>query len=451
MKITSTSYRTIIALAFPALVQGLLATVVMVTDRVILAEYSETALGSMQISGPLGWISASLFGAFAVGTGSFIGRSWGADDRSKAGEYLGAGLLLSFCMGTLLGCLGSLFASALCDFMVDTEKTSPELRQMGLIYLQYFFPSAPFLVMSSALVGGHQAIGNTKWPMYTTLIAGLVNLGLSAVLVHGLFGLPRLGVEGAAIGTVACYVAGFLLLLAPYLRARYPLKIRRISRSRIKEIVILSAPAFGERSMYHGSYLVFCAFVGHLGDTAMTVHQSLIALESFGFISSSAFGVAAFTLSAQHLGANAPDKASISVKRTMYLGIGTLGLFGLFLWLASPLLLSFFMTTSEALALGTKCLLIAAFAQPLMVIVDTWSGAFRGAGDTKTPMIGAILGPLCVRLTACWYLAFQLELGLIGIWLGSTLDWFGRTLFFIWLSKRERWLVVANPTTPKKH
>ena len=440
MKITGTSYPTILALAFPALVQGLLATVVMITDRIILAEYSETALGSMQISGPVGWIGSSLFGAFAVGVGSFIGRSWGADNHKAACEYLGSGLAMSLVMGIFLATLGTIFTPELCNFMVDTNKTSLELREMAGVYLYYFFPAAPLLVMSSSLVGGHQAIGNTKWPMYTTLVAGLVNLGVSVVLVHGLFGLPRLGVEGAAIGTVTCYAIGFLIHIAPYLRQIYPLKIHRPRWIRMKAIAHLSAPAFGERSMYHGAYLVFCAFIGHLGDTAMSVHQGLIALESLGFISASAFGIAAFTLSAQHLGADAPEKALLSVKRTMYMGICTLTVFGLILWIAAPILMSFFVKTESSIALGAACLAIAAIAQPLMVTVEIWSGAFRGAGDTKTPMVGAILGPALIRLTACWYLAFELEMGLVGIWLGSTFDWVGRTIFFIWHATRGRWL-----------
>ena len=128
----------------------------------------------------------------------------------------------------------------------------------------------------------------------------------------------------------------------------------------------------------------------------------------------------------------------------MYLGIGMLSLFGLFIWLGGPILIGIFVDEPSAIELGSSCLAIAAFAQPLMTIVDIWSGAFRGAGDTKTPMLGAVLGPLCIRLLACWYLAFQLDMGLIGIWLGSTLDWVGRTLFFLWHATRGRWLRLAD-------
>ena len=431
-------------LAMPALAQGLLSTIVFITDRIILAEYSEVALGSMQISGPIGWISSSLFGAFAVGMGSFVGRSWGADEPKRAAEFMGAGLLLSLIMGIFLAILGVVFAPELCDFMVDKEKTSAELRGLGLLYLYYFFPAAPLLVLSSALVGGHQAVGNTKWPMYTTLISGLVNLVTSVIFVHGLFGMPRLGVEGAAIGTVACYFVGFVLLLGPYLRKQYALRIGRIKKDRLLDIARLSGPAFGERSLYHGAYLIFCAMIGHLGDAAMSVHQGLIAIESLGFISANAFGIAAFTLSAQHLGANSPENAKIAVGRTAHLGIGTLCIFGVGLFLGAPYLMRLFVTTPSSIDLGAMCLMVAAIAQPLMVFVDIWSGAFRGAGDTRTPMIAAVLGPVATRLVACWLLGFHFQFGLIGIWVGSTLDWVARCLFFLWHARRGSWLSAPN-------
>ncbi|MGB0646818.1 MAG: MATE family efflux transporter, partial [Bradymonadia bacterium] len=75
---------------------------VFITDRLILAKYSEVALGSMQISGPIGWISTTLFGSFTVGMASFIGRSWGAKNSTEAARFLGAGLCLSLLMGLIL-------------------------------------------------------------------------------------------------------------------------------------------------------------------------------------------------------------------------------------------------------------------------------------------------------------------------------------------------------------
>ena len=293
------SFRSILRLALPALAQGLLSTIVFITDRLILAAYSEQALGSMQVSGPLGWILGSLFGAFGVGMSSWVGRSYGAKTYDEIGRYLTGGLILSITMGILLSILGLSFVTSISNLMVDSSQVSLGLMDDANIYLKYLFSTIAFQILSANLAGALQSIGNTKWPMYSTLVAGLVNLGLSATFVHGLFGCPKLGVEGAAIGTAVCYVVQFLLNLAPVFHKETVLKFRRTTKEHIKRIVSVSLPTIAERTLYHGAYLVFCAMIGHLGDQAMSVHQALISIESFGFISASAFGIAAFTLSAQ--------------------------------------------------------------------------------------------------------------------------------------------------------
>ena len=103
-----------------------------------------------------------------------------------------------------------------------------------------------------------------------------------------------------------------------------------------------------------------------------------------------------------------------------------------------------FVESNEAIELGALCLMLVAYAQPLMVMTGIFSGAHRGAGDTKTPMVSAIIGPVIIRLASCWYLAFELEFGLIGIWLGSSLDWLVRTGFMWFRTAQGRWLKLPQ-------
>ena len=74
-----------------------------------------------------------------------------------------------------------------------------------------------------------------------------------------------------------------------------------------------------------------------------------------------------------------------------------------------------------------------------MAITDAYAGALRGAGDTKTPMIAAIGGPLLIRLSACYFLAYTCGLGLMGIWIGSTLDWLLRSAYLIYVFRQGKW------------
>ncbi|MFW5878997.1 MAG: MATE family efflux transporter, partial [Myxococcota bacterium] len=93
----------------------------------------------------------------------------------------------------------------------------------------------------------------------------------------------------------------------------------------------------------------------------------------------------------------------------------------------------------EIIVLGAKVLLIAAMAQPFMAATDVLAGSLRGAGDTRNPMIVAIIGPVFVRVLASWSLAFPLGYGLIGIWVGSTLDWVVRSVWLAVVFRRGRW------------
>jgi Na+-driven multidrug efflux pump len=113
---------------------------------------------------------------------------------------------------------------------------------------------------------------------------------------------------------------------------------------------------------------------------------------------------------------------------------------GLILFLFAEPLVAMFSTTPEVISVGSKCLRIAAIAQPLMAITDVYGGALRGAGDTISPMLSAIVGPLLIRLTLCWYLAFHLDWGLVGIWIGSTADWAVRALWLWAVFRRGRWM-----------
>jgi Na+-driven multidrug efflux pump len=93
----------------------------------------------------------------------------------------------------------------------------------------------------------------------------------------------------------------------------------------------------------------------------------------------------------------------------------------------------------EAIALGIPCLRMAAICLPLMAVTDAMAGSLRGAGDTRTPMLVALAGPVTMRLLMCWFLAMHLGWGLYGIWVGTTLDWAIRAVFLSWVYHRGKW------------
>jgi putative MATE family efflux protein len=437
--------REVATLAWPAMLQGLVATVVLFTDRLFLGRYSTEALGSLSISSVLVWSVFNLFSAYGAGVLAIIGRRIGAGDNATARATLRAVLLLAGAIGTVVAVLGFSLRWPIAETLAG-GRTSHEVRLMATQYMAIVFACAPLEFMATAGSTALQASGDTRTPMIIGAITGLVNLVLSWVLVYGHAGMPELGVRGAAIGTaVAFSMQGLLVLLALRFRAggfslaRRAADLRLSLRSILAPVMRVSSRSFGERILFHSAYIGFTALIGHLGDVSMAAHQSLFAIEAISFVAADGLGVAAGALVAQKLGAGRTDEAALAARLAARVGAVVLGVIGLIFLVIPELCLRILTDDAEVIALGASCLRVAAIAQPMMALTQTYSGALRGAGDTTSPMWAALIGPVMVRLLACYVFAYPLGLGLLGIWMGSTLDWLVRTAFLVRIFRAGRW------------
>ena len=393
----------------------------------------------MQVCGPVLWSLFALFGAYGAGLLAVIGRAYGAKDTTRVQSALGSGFLIALAAGTTIGIVGYLTRDTITAVIATGDAATLSVRGLASTYMGIVLLASPLQMLGSAATVSLQGLGDTRTPMLVSIFSGAANLGISLVLVFGYWGLPAMGIKGAAIGTVASFAINAIALYAVLFRQRDGYEIGHPSLRTMKRIFRVAGPAFGEKAVFHGAYLVFAIFIGHLGTDAMTAHQALMAIESLGFIGASAFGVAAGALVAQKLGADHPEQAVQAGHISARLGIICLSGVAVILFIGARPLVGLFTDNPDIIDLGATCLRIAAIAQPLMAITDVYAGALRGAGDTKTPMIAALGGPVLVRLSACYLLAYTCGLGLIGIWIGSTLDWLVRAIYLFLVFRRGKW------------
>jgi MATE family multidrug resistance protein len=461
--------REVLRLTGPAVLTSLLQTVVFLADRVMLGRFSEDALASMQISGPVLWSVFSIFFGSMIGAIALIARSVGAGDHGRASAIARTSLRLAALVGLAVGLLGTAGAGWIADVMAPDE--SPEITAIAADYMFVFFLGFPAVYVGAAGALVVNAGGDTRSTLRIGVVTNLVNLAINYALIYGHtigpIEIPALGAIGAAIGSVLAYVVESVLILRAlrgrpgWLATISPLRVDQLFRLEITEaertirraILRLSGPALAERVVIHVGFLGFARVVTSLGDTAMAANQALITLESICFLAAEGFGVAAATVVGQYLGREDSTGSRRGGWLAAWTCAGVLGVLGLVIWASAPWTTRIFVppdqpgTAMIAMALATMPILV--LSQPFMAIAVVLGHGLRGAGDTRSPLLAAVIGGLLVRVVGALALARGLDLGLVGIWMATCCDWIVRTIILVRVFVGGRWQGIS--LDPERH
>ncbi len=435
--------RQVMALAVPAIGQSFLETLVFLVDRVMIGRYDGDSLASMQISGTLIWALVSFLSAFGVGGAALVGRAIGGGDRTLVGATVRGSLLFALLAGTIVAWL-SLFS--LEDILELFAPAGAGVQGASHDYLEILLPAIPLMVLGSVAAALWRAAGNTRTPFLIALAANSVNAVINYCLIFGNYGLPALGVKGAAIGSVVALSINAIVLLVMLGSRKRVLTWRGFGGEKmaIARVLKISWPSFGEQLVQHTGELAYLGMIGALGGIAMAANQALISIELICFMSAEGFGIAAATIVSQNLGRSRPDWANLGLRVATFLAIAWLGIFSFLFLLIPDQLMSSFSPDIRIVTVGIPCLYIAAIAQPFMAISLVLGQAFRIAGDTRTVFYITLIGWLIVRLGTTYIFTFVFNLGLMGIWLGSTCDWMIRAAVLVIIFFWGRWSKVLG-------
>ena len=441
--VTKALVREVWDLVVPVIIQGMVVTVVFFTDRLLIGQYSDTALASMQISGVLLWSLFSVFGAFTAGTMAVIGRAVGGRDEATARNTLNAVMLLATGIGlaTMVLCLSlqDWFAHVLAAGEDTMEAQGLAVKYMGIVFL-----GMPLNLIQMTGVTALQADGDTATPMWISAIQGILNLGVSWVLLWGYGPFPEMGIEGAAIGTLASFALGAAAILFTLFTRSGAVKLVPLdgpSLSSLSPVVRLSIPAFGEKIAFHTAFVIFAAYVtprgsGDVGKPSPDRHRvaGLHGRPRILHRGQRTRGPKTWCPApheATAVGGSPPASAPPFSASSACCS----GSFRRPSWAGSR-------TTPHSAGWAYRAL---SWPPPFS---RSWPSAMRCravsvARDTRTPMLAAFIGPGVVRLFFCWYLAFETDMGLFGIWVGTSLDWLVRLVFLTVMFSRGNWRRIS--------
>lgn len=443
-----TIVREVARLSGPAMMQAFMATVVFFFDRLMLGRHSTFEIAALIAAGSLLWSITSIFGVWTVGTLAVVARDKGAGREGEIRSHVATSLWLALALGAVIAAAGILLASPLVAFF-DVES---QVAGASEAYLRILLWVLPLTFMGLTLMAAFTGAGDTFTPMIASGVSNVVNIAGNYLLIFGNLGFPELGIRGAALSSAAAFAVFAALLFAFAFRRRGVVALRpsdllRFARPSLSRIVKVSGPAALERLIFHAGFIGYARIVTGLGTLAMAAQEILIAIQSVVFLPGEGFGIAAGSVMGRHLGAGRPEDALRGVKVATWMAVVPLMTAGVVFILAPGRLIGLFTDDPGIVAIGVPAIIVGAFEGFFLGAFQVISGGLRGAGDTRTPMIVTTVGIWLVRLPLCALLGLPpertfglgLDLGLMGVWIGTLVDWVVRWSLVTLAFNRGRW------------
>jgi MATE family multidrug resistance protein len=258
--------------------------------------------------------------------------------------------------------------------------------------------------------------------MGAVLINGLLNYGL----IHGAWGLPRLGYIGSCTATLITIWAmtaaiGLEMRLTPALR-RFRL-FGGIDWHIVRELAVLGWPIAFIMAVEIVLFSFAALLIGRLGATQLAAHQIAMSVASVTFMVPLAISQAVNVRVGFYIGRDSPRAARTAAIAAVLLGVGFMGAMAAILIMAPDAIAGFYITDGDAtrgevIALAAQLLTIAAFFQVFDGAQTIAAGALRGLKDTRIPAIAASFGYWGIGFSTAWFLGIHLGQGAVGIWLG---------------------------------
>ena len=407
-------------IALPITAQAVIMSLLLLTDQLMVGQLGETAVASVGISAKITAIVTVVLAGLATGTTIFCAQYWGKRDTSRIRQVfgLGLGLGLVFAGGTtalVTGFPTQVFA----PFTTDTQVLADGGAYLRVLALS-FVPSMATMIYSAVL----RSTGQVKLPMYASACAVVLNVVLDYGLIFGHLGLPRLGLVGAAIGTVIARFAEFALIVGGTYATRHVAAVTRLADLRghdgalPRRFLVVSLPLAANELLWILGESAYAVVYGRMGTDQMAAMSMTFPLQGLGIGLLSGLAGAASVLVGHRLGRGDSDGAADYARKIIRLGVILAVVVGAVVAAGSAFFVSLYKTSPEVQHLGRVCILVFCGFLWVKVANMILAGAVLNAGgDSRFVLVMESVATWVVGVPTAFLAAFTFGLPIWWVYL----------------------------------
>ena len=437
-------------LAFPVMIGMLGHTFVQFIDNIMVGQLGTAELAAISLGNSFVFIAMSIGIGFSSAITPLVAEADGAkkeDDVSRIFEH-------SFLICLILGIV--LFLSVFLNRNLLYSMNQPiEVVELASPYLFWVSMSLITIVTFQSFRQFADGLSFTRAAMYSTLVGNAINVILNFFLIFGFWIFPKLGVEGAAIGTLISricmltFIIFYLKLhkkLSKYIKKFFPSKVEI---KRVKKILYLGLPS-ALHSLFEVAFFVSAVWMsGFIGKNSQAANQIALNLSSMTYMVALGVGVAAMIRVGNQRGMmNFKKLREVALSTLLLIIIIDIFFCVIFLTFNDSLPLLYldssdpsgFNDVSEVLKIASNLLIVAGVFQLFDGIQAVVLGSLRGMQDVIKPAIIIFFSYGILGFPISYTLGFYTSLGMVGIWIGLLSGLFFSSLFlflrFNYLSKK---------------
>lgn len=438
-------------LSWPAMMAQLSSIMMQYIDAAMVGRLGADDSASVGLVSTSLWLCWGVCSMVTMGFSVQVAHSVGAGDFEKARSILRQSIVACLLFSLCVTAVASAVAFPLPHWLGGDEAVCPKASLYFLVFV-LALPLLTYNYLGGAML---RCAGNMKVPGALNVMMCVLDVMFNFLLIFPsrtvtLLGVgihipgAGLGVLGAALGTVSAeaITAGammfYLLRIQPDLRLHGTRGSFRPTRGVLRKALRISAPMTLEHAVICGAQIAVTVIVAPLGNFAIAANAFAVTAESLCYMPGYGIADAATTLVGQSYGAGRKDLARRFGYITTALGMVTMSLMGVVLYIFAPAVMELMSPVREIVELGASALRIEAFAEPMFAAAIVAYGVMVGVGDT--------IFPACMNFGSIWLVRLPLAailaptMGLDGVWLAMCIELTFRGAIFLWRLLSGAWL-----------
>ena len=434
-------YRRTFKIMAPIIFQNILNAAVQSADVVMLNYVGQSSMAAVSLATQFSGILYMFL--FGLGTGVTMLCAQYYGKRDIKAIHVVEGIALRFSLGGAAVFAGLAFFAPQLIMKIFTS--DQELIDLGIPYLRHLSVGYLCWGVIEIYMSILRSTGRTTVTMTLNAMALTLNIGLNAVFIFGLFGMPKMGIVGVAMATVTSRLIELIGCILVSLRSKdvklNPGFIFIRNKLLLKDFIRLALPALANDMSWSIAFSMYAVILGHLGSDVVATNSVVSVVRDFGTVFCAAGANATGIILGQTIGDNRLKEAKVYANRFVWLAVIN-GVIGAGLILASiPVVMRFVNFSDTAMYYLKYMLMMHSFSLIGSALNSTMiSGVFRSGGDSRFGLICDSLIMWCYAVPTGFIVAFALKLPVLWVYFILRIDEFVKLPWVIRHFRSGKWL-----------